>query len=153
MKNKIYLAGPLFTKYEIDARKLEHKEFKKAFPNIETFAPIDAPFNGEDPSNETIFRTDYKEIKSSNIFFFDLNNMDTGTLVELGIAIEMKQTNPAIIIIGYLWDLRMSRKVESDDPYAKPWGINGFVVGGIQKYGTLVETFEDATKELKKQMG
>ena len=37
MKDKVYLAGPLFTKYEIEVRKKEHIIFKEAFPEIETF--------------------------------------------------------------------------------------------------------------------
>ena len=149
---KVYLAGPLFTKYEIAARKKEHVMFKEAFPNIKTFAPIDAPFNASDPTNEVIFETDHNEMNSSNIFIFDLNNFDTGTLVELGIAIEKKKNNKDVLIYSFLWDLRMGREVISKDPYAKPWGVNGFVIGGAQKYGKLVGTFEEVLKELKKDI-
>ena len=149
-KEKVYLAGPLFTEYEIEARKREHKMFKEAFPHIDTFAPIDAPFNGGNPTNKTIFETDYKEMNESNIFIFDLNNNDPGTIMELGLAIERKKQGDDIELYAFVWDLRMGRNIENAGPFDKPYGLNGFMVGGIQKYGKLVHTFEDVIKEMKK---
>lgn len=150
-KFKVYLAGPLFTKYEIAARKAEHKLFKKTFPTIKTFAPIDAPFNETGrPTNRMIFQTDFDEMITSNIFIFDLNNMDEGTLVELGIAIERARNDKSIEIYGFLWDLRQHRG-EGKGPFDKPWGVNAFLIGGIETYGVIVPTFEDVLVEMKKK--
>ena len=148
MKEKVYLAGPLFTKYEIEARKIEHKKFKKEFPEIETFAPIDAPFNEANPTNIEIFETEKKEMDESNIFIFDLNNMDEGTLVEVGIAIEKHKINPLVEIYGFLWDLRMGRR-DGETAFDKPYGVNGFLIGGIQKHGKLVHTFDEVLELMK----
>lgn len=147
---KVYLAGPLFTKYEIAARKEEHKLFKKTFPKIKTFAPIDAPFNMGRPTNKQIFKTDYEEMISSNIFIFDLNNMDEGTLVEVGIAIERARHDKTVEIYAFLWDLRQARG-EGKGPFDKPWGVNGFLIGGIETYGKIVPTFEDVLELMKRK--
>lgn len=150
MKEKVYLAGPLFTKYEIEARKKEHQLFKDTFPEIDTFAPIDAPFNGGNPTNIEIYETDKAEMDSSNIFIFDLNNMDAGTLVEVGIAAEKHRNDPTVEIYGFLWDLRMGRR-DGETAFDKPYGVNGFLVGAVQKHGKLVHTFEEVIELMKKK--
>lgn len=151
MKEKVYLAGPLFTEYEIEARKREHKRFKEVFPNIETFAPIDAPFNGGNPTATEIFEGDYKEMNESNIFIFDLNNNDGGTLVELGLAVERKKRGDDIEIYAFVWDLRMGREDHKDSPFHRAYGVNQFAIGAVEKYGTLAHTFEDVLNEMKKK--
>ena len=148
MKEKVYLAGPLFTKYEIEARKKEHIKFKESFPEIETFAPIDAPFNGGNPSNITIYEADKMHMDESNIFIFDLNNMDEGTLVEVGIAVQRHQEDNKVEIYGFLWDLRMGRE-SGKGAFDKPYGVNGFLIGAIQKHGELVHTFEEVLELMK----
>lgn len=150
MKEKVYLAGPLFTKYEIEVRKREHIMFKEAFPEIETFAPIDAPFNDGKPTNIEIFETDKKHMDESNIFIFDLNNNDPGTLVEVGIAVERHKNDPSVEIYGFLWDLRMARG-DGEGPFDKPYGVNGFLIGAVEKHGDLVHTFEDVIELMKKK--
>ena len=150
MIEKVYLAGPLFTKYEIEARKKEHQIFKSEFPNIDTFAPIDAPFNKSNPTNMKIFETDKKHMDESNIFIFDLNNMDEGTLVELGIAIERHRLDPSIEIYGYLWDLRMAR-TPGKEAFDFPYGVNGFLIGGICKHGIICHTFEEVIEKMKEK--
>lgn len=149
-KEKVYLAGPLFTKYEIEARKHEHKLFKEAFPHIETFAPIDAPFNGGNPTNVEIFTEDKRHMDESNIFIFDLNNNDPGTLVEVGIAAEKHRNDPTVEIYGFLWDLRMGRTAGST-PWSRPWGVNAFLIGAIEKHGKMFETFEQVIEYMKEK--
>ena len=150
MKHKVYLAGPLFSKYEYEIRKKEAEEFKKTFPNIEVFAPVNAPFNGGNPTNEEIFELDNKAIQESDIFIFDLNNItDTGTFLELGLALQRKQQDPSIKVYAHLWDLRMNRTA-GKLPYEKPWGFNAFVLGGVMKYGKLLNNFEEILEEMKK---
>ena len=148
-KEKVYLAGPLFTKYEVEARKREHKLFKETFPNIDTFAPIDAPHNNTSPTALQIFEADYKEMNESNIFIFDLNNEDGGTLVEVGLAVERKARGENIEIYGFIHDIRMARK-DFEGPFYRAFGINQFCVGAIEKHGKLFFTFEEVLEEMKK---
>lgn len=148
---KVYLAGPLFTTYEIEARKREHKLLKETFPNLKTFAPIDAPFNGAaSPTNQEIFIGDYNEMATSKIFIFDLNHADEGTLLEVGLAIEMKKHDPEIEIYAFLWDLRIARG-QGKGFYDKPWGYNAFVLGGIELHGHIVHKFEDVLQLMKEK--
>lgn len=98
---KIYLAGPLFSRGEIrdrieDEKKLQlsAKTFNESNKEnlkitFDIFNPIN--FNEEiDKKNiklerDTIFRKDYYEMSKSDIVIADIDNMDVGTILELGI--------------------------------------------------------------------
>lgn len=110
MKLHVYLAGPLFTKSEMIQRENDAKILKTHFKNLTIFNPID--FNRKhqidsenlDKLNESFFYDkDEKEISKSDIMIVDIDNNDPGTLVELGMFIELKklQTKPRKLFIIY----------------------------------------------------
>ncbi|MCR8613010.1 MAG: nucleoside 2-deoxyribosyltransferase [Mycoplasma sp.] len=149
-KEIVYMAGPLFTEYEFKARQKEAEVLQNTFPKWEIFAPVNAPFNGKNPTNMEIFQGDNEAVQKSTVFLVDLNNNDSGTMMELGMAVQKKINGEDVEIVGYLWDLRMNRP-QGEDKFDRPLGFNGFVVGGIQKYGKLFEKFDDALEYLKKK--
>lgn len=105
IKKKIYLAGPLFSRGQIvqrledeialmknlqDLKITENAELK-----ISVFNPI--KFNTEidldNITETTFFEKDFFEIKNSDIMIADLDELDSGTLLELGIFMEMMNYN------------------------------------------------------------
>ncbi len=142
---KLYLAGALFNEAEVNQRKLEGKLLRKNFPNIEIFNPIDQPFNDDKQSLPTpidIFNGDTKAVEEADIFIADLSNEDAGVMVELGIAM---YTNTKLII-GINSDIRLA----SANKYEIPsYSMNHYVLGAIQKNGTLVNNFSEAMDLIK----
>lgn len=149
---KAYLAGSLFSEWEIKQRKEEVKLLRKHFETIEFFSPIEADFNEKDtiPDAIQIYEGDKDEIYSSNIFVFDLNNInDTGTFTELGMVIERKRQGEDILIIAMLWDLIQYKELNNDVVYQKNWGFNEFVLKNIKQNGYVVNNIEGAISIIK----
>lgn len=143
---KLYLAGSLFNEAEVAQRKKEGIILRETFENLKIFNPIDQPFNEDKqtlPTPLTIFESDTKEVIDADIFIADITNEDPGVMVELGIAIA---TNTKIIIA-----INSDIRLKSANKYQIPsYSINHYVLGGIEKYGHLVYSFEEAVELLKK---
>lgn len=147
---KIYIAGPLFTEAEIYQRKKEARLLKEVLEQsnkeYSVFNPIDMPI-GDSPTAKMIFDKDYEAIKNSNVFFFDLANMDDGTLVELGIVVERLKSNPSIKVYPVISDFRVHNKHTGID---SPVGFNSFVIGALKSHEIEVfHSFEDAMNTFK----
>ena len=150
---KAYLAGPLFSKMEIKQRKEEAKILRKYFKEkLDVFSPIEADFNEvEDVTSIQIYEGDRDVINKSNVFVLDFNNItDCGTFLELGMAIQRKEQGEDILIVGMLWDLRMSRISQDECSYEQNWGFNKFVIGAIKTNGYLVHDIEEAIPLIEK---
>lgn len=142
---KLYLAGPLFTEAETVQRQIEEDKLRAAFPTLEIFNPINAPFNADKTklaTPETIFDGDYEQLRTSDILVADLSTEDAGTIMELGLAI----AGGTKIIIGVNSDMRLLGSKAHEYP---SMGINHFVLGGLQKYGYFVTSFDEAITILK----
>lgn len=145
---KVYLAGSLFNEAEVAQRKKEGIIMREAFPELEIFNPIDQPFNENKANLPTcidIYEGDTKAVTECDIFIADLTNEDAGVMVELGIAI-MSNTK---IIIGINSDIRLKAANQYEIP---SYGMNHYVLGAIQKHGSLVYSFEEAMDELKARL-
>ena len=147
---KIYNAGPLFTEAEVTQRKSEGVQLRILLDNLNIdysiFNPIDLPLS-DSPTSVTIFNADYNAIDSSNVFFFDLANMDTGTLVELGIVVEKLQSNPELKIYPVISDFRVHSKLVGLD---SPIGFNSFVMGALNVHNIKVfYSFKEALEQFK----
>lgn len=143
---RLYLAGPLFNEAEVMQRKKEGELLKMNFPWLEVYNPINQPFNENKsslPTPEEIFFNDTKEIVDADIFLADITNNDPGVMLELGIAIAIKTK----YIICVNSDIRLNDANKYDIP---TYGINHYVLGGINNYGILVRSFDEAIKEIEK---
>ena len=143
---KLYLAGALFNEAEIAQRLKEGKLLKEKFgEKLSIFNPIEQPFNEDKqtlPTPQDIFNGDTNAVEDCDIFLADITNEDSGVMVELGIAIAL---NKKIIAINS--DIRL----KSANKYEIPsYALNHYVLGGIQKYGKLVFSFNEALDELDK---
>lgn len=146
---RIYNAGPLFTEAEVYQRKLEAVKMKNLLDSLDLeyyiFNPIDVPKS--DITSVGIFDVDYEAIKLSNVFFFDLANMDTGTLVELGIVIERLQTNRSIKIYPVISDFRVHNESVG---FESTIGFNSFVIGALKSHKIdIYLSFEEAFNQFK----
>ena len=147
MNYKVYIAGGLFNEAEIAQRKKEGELLRQHFNDkLIIFNPIEQPFN-KDKSNNLptpidIFNGDTKAVLESDIFIADITNDDPGVLVELGIAIR----NRTKIIICVNSDIRLKGSNKYEIP---PYSMNHYVLGGILKYGHLVNSFDEAINKLK----
>lgn len=142
IKKKIYLAGPLFTHREIENRlsdevslindlnDFEAEGFKL---KLDIFNPIKFNFDikFEETQRTTFYEKDYFEIKNSDIMIADLDSLDSGTLLELGIFLEMMNINKNLkcYVIWSNW------KIEQIP--------NKFVDGAIVANGTYAKTIDD----------
>ncbi|MCD1146677.1 nucleoside 2-deoxyribosyltransferase [Peptoniphilus sp. KCTC 25270] len=145
---KLYLAGSLFNEAEVNQRKKEGQILRKKFPQLEIFNPIDQPFNEDKqtlPTPIEIFEGDTKAVEECDIFLCDVSNEDVGVAAELGIAIATKTS----IIIGYNTDIRLQSANQYDVP---SYGMNHYILGGLQKHGNLVFSFEEVCSLLEEKL-
>ena len=98
IKLQVYLAGPLFTKSEMKQRLNDEKILKENFKNLDIFNPINLNKkeqidneNLKDLSDTFFYEKDEQEIYDSDIMIADIDNNDPGTLVELGMFIQLKR--------------------------------------------------------------
>ena len=117
-KNKIYFAGPLFSKAERSYNQelclqIENIDFKVFLPQRDG-AELDKPPYQEmtqSERNKVIFDLDVKQVLDCDIFLFVLDGRvpDEGACFELGIAYNQKaQNNSKKLIIGLHTDMRAS---------------------------------------------
>ena len=153
----IYVAGPLFKEAEIVQRRLEGKKIKEVLDkkNLEYFIanPIDLPLdNTKMLTSKEIFIEDYFHLNKANIFFFELASEDSGTMVELGNAIEKLIQGKDIKIYPVIADLRLQRN--NIDGIECPFGINSYVVGCLTANNiSIFNSFDDALRQFEIDLG
>lgn len=152
MKNKVYMAGPLFSEAEVNQRLLECKLIEGVIKDNgfdhEVFSPINAPSNDKSklPTAKEVFLADEIELMQSKVIFADLSNEDAGVMMELGMVIHDENVK----IYPYLSDIRIGTNGEYDGIYV-PYGYNQFVIGGLEHYGHKVySSFQEALNAYKK---
>lgn len=155
---KIYNAGPLFSESERKQRLYEDEQLQQLnmSESVEVFNPISAPITVKGTrknsvTHKEVFDKDYEFIKEANVFIFDLSNDDSGTLVELGIALQLKMDKPHIEIYPIISDFRYWTKVKGNDTHKDSmFGVNKFVMGALDSLGiTIYETFDDVLETIK----
>jgi len=149
----IYNAGPLFSEAEIKQRKSEGQALWALKGNHKDYIvanPIDLPFdNTKVLSSKDIFNEDAKHVDLANVFFFELASGDTGTMVELGMAIEKYRQGKPIKIYPVFFDLRLPRNQASG--IECPVGFNSYLVGSLTSNHILVyESFNSALEAFKR---
>lgn len=141
----IYNAGPLFTEADQKQRRLEGQRLRDVVKDQGFVAnPIELPFatNVAIQSKEIFFK-DTSHIDQANVFFFDLAGNDSGTLVELGMAIEKLRQGKTLSIYPIFSDLRLLRNQASG--VESPVGFNSFVVGSLTAHDIeIFDSFESA---------
>ncbi len=147
----VYNAGPLFSQADIKQRK--HEGLMLSSLNIKSdyfiANPIDLPLDNTKALTSTeIFNEDVKHVDFANVFFFELATGDTGTMVELGMAIEKYRQNPKIRIYPIFSDLRLSRNQANG--VECPVGFNSFVVGALTSHQIpIFYSFDEAFHAFK----
>jgi len=118
IKNKVYFAGPLFSKAERNYNQelciqIENSGFKVFLPQrdgAEIYKPAYQEMT-QTERNKIIFELDVKQVSDCDIFLFVLDGRvpDEGACFELGIAYNQKtQSNSKKLIIGLHTDMRAS---------------------------------------------
>ncbi len=80
-KIKIYLAGPLFTKAEMDQRKYESEKLRNL--GYEVYSPMEQNADIGNDLDE-LYRRDIVAMTWADISVLCLDNLDSGTMAELG---------------------------------------------------------------------
>lgn len=172
MQNKGYIAGSLFSEAEIAQRLKEGQLLRDRFPEIEWFNPIEAPINDKAklPTAADIFKGDTDAILDSKYIVADLANNDPGVMYELGMAWGLNYAAIALesfinkiapqntellmkamegygvekkVVLTVSSDIRQANAGEYDGKYV-PFGLNQFVVGGIESMnGKIFPCFSD----------
>ncbi len=144
----IYNAGPLFTEADQKQRLYEGKKLREVVNERGFVAnPLELPFAVDTPvASAEIFNKDTSHIDAANVFFFDLATNDSGTLVELGMAIEKYRQGKELKIYPVFSDLRLLRNQASG--IESPVGYNSFVVGSLTSHQIEVyASFEQALEQ------
>lgn len=147
MKEKVYLAGPLFSKADQNQRVLEYNQMKdEVGEKVDLFCPLLAPINNKStlPTAEQIYTTDEKELLESRYVFADLAYYDAGVCFELGLV----QNQDNVTVYAYDSDLRVSTAGEYKG-LRVPYGVNQFVIGGLLKKHKLFNSFDEALTQFK----
>lgn len=150
MKRRVYLAGSLFNEAEIAQRIKEEKIINEKFPGFDVFNPITQPFNdkGNKPTAIEIYEGDTYQVENCEVFIADVSNpLDGGVFAELGIMFNRFAQGQDGIIICVNSDIRLKGANMYEVP---PISMNHYVLGGIQKFGFLVNSFAEAMEVLEK---
>ena len=170
-KEKLYLAGSLFSEAEINQR-LKEGNMLESMTAYEVFNPITAPCNDKDklPTAGDIFFGDTSEVIKSDVVIANLDHEDPGVMAELGISWGLEYAYSVLLdlythgyiteealseardrgvknkkVIAVAYDLREGTAGEYNGIHI-PFGRNQFVIGMIEDFvdGTIVEEFEEA---------
>lgn len=151
----IYNAGPLFSEADQKQRISEGNLLREAGIGMDHYFvanPIDLPLDQTKPlSSQAIFDVDNRHIQKANVFFFELATGDTGTMVELGMAIQRLIGGEKIEIYPIFSDLRLVRNQVSG--IECPVGFNSFVTGSLTYHQiTTYPDFESALQAFKRSL-
>jgi nucleoside 2-deoxyribosyltransferase len=144
----IYNAGPLFSEAEQKQRLYEGEKLREVVKDAGFVAnPLELPFATDTPiASAEIFNKDTSHIDAANVFFFDLATNDSGTLVELGMAIEKLRQGKKMKLYPIFSDLRLLRNQSSG--IESPVGFNSFVVGSLTSHNIEVfSSFDQALEQ------
>ena len=163
-KEKLYLAGSLFSEAEINQR-LKEGNMLESMTAYEVFNPILAPVNDKDkiPEANDLFWGDASEILESSVVVADISNNDVGVACEMGIAwacnylhylVEGGYSLQDILMImkkkhvyAHLSDIRKNTSHMYRGNYV-PWGTNQFLIGWIEDTGEIKDNFQEVLNEL-----
>ena len=163
-KEKLYLAGSLFSEAEINQRLKEGNMLESMTP-YEVFNPITAPCNNKEklPSASDIFWGDTAEVLESKCIVADISNNDVGVACELGIAWACNYLHYLVdggyslqdilsimkkkYVYAHLSDIRKNTAHMYRGNYV-PWGINQFLLGCIEDTGEIKDSFQEVLNEL-----
>lgn len=172
---KIYIGGSLFTDKQIKQRLEEERLLKDKFMDISVYNPIsndDINDKTKDPTPKDIFLQDTKKVIESDTIIADLDDVDTGLAMELGVAYgvnfvkeliekclesnvpesslrDVLDSIPTKKIFATCSDIRQDSTNENG--IYKSWGHNQYVVGGIQEMGNIYRHFEDVLEALNSE--
>ena len=163
-KEKLYLAGSLFSEAEINQR-LKEGNMLESMTAYEVFNPILAPVNDKDkiPEANDLFWGDTSEILESSVVVADISNNDVGVACEMGIAwacnylhylVDGGYSLQDILMImkkkhvyAHLSDIRKNTSHMYRGIYI-PWGFNQFYIGMIEDMGEIKDNFQEVLNEL-----
>ena len=163
-KEKLYLAGSLFSEAEINQR-IKEGNMLESMTAYEVFNPILAPVNDKDkiPNANDLFWGDTSEILESSVVVADISNNDVGVACEMGIAwacnylhylVEGGYSLQDILMImkkkhiyAHLSDIRKNTSHMYRGNYV-PWGTNQFLIGCIEDTGEIKDNFQEVLNEL-----
>lgn len=152
MKKKInvYLAGPLFSEAEIKERRLQAKLIRDYFKDnkeyeLDLYNPVELNDTVKDLAtkpNIFFYENDIDFIKKSHLMIVDIDNLDSGTLLELGYFVSMKENvnkDLKIIVYGTDWRTNIHRSQR----------MNKFLDGMIKTHCEYVTSTEELLKLVK----
>ena len=144
MKNIfIYNAGPLFTEAD-QVQRLKEQSYFDSIKSVEVFNPLTSPFNKGANSAAMIYEGDNVPIQKANVFFFDLANNDSGTLVELGMVIQKLEGGAKLDVYPVISDFRVDGRGEYNCEYS-PVGYNSFLIGALESHNIKIyKSFKEA---------
>lgn len=155
--DKVYVGGGLFSQAQINQRLAEGKLLKNI--GIGYYNPIENDeINDKSnlPTAYDIFMGDLQHILESNFILADIQDMDEGLLLELGIVIGLQMAKnidldliPKQQIVAHNSDIRLGTNGEYNGMYV-PYGLNQFVVGAIEEYGVITRSSEEAINYIDK---
>ena len=155
--DKVYVGGSLFSQAQIHQRLAEGKLLQNI--GIDYYNPIENDeINDKSnlPTAYDIFMGDLQHILESNFILADIQDMDEGLLLELGIVIGLQMAKnidldliPKQQIVAHNSDIRLGTNGEYNGMYV-PYGLNQFVVGAIEEYGIITRSSEEAIDYIDK---
>ena len=163
-KEKLYLAGSLFSEAEINQR-LKEGNMLESMTAYEVFNPITAPCNDKEklPSASDIFWGDTAEVLESKCIVADISNNDVGVACEIGIAWACNYLHYLVdggyslqdilsimkkkYVYAHLSDIRKNTAHMYRGNYV-PWGTNQFLIGCIEDTGEIKDSFQEVLNEL-----
>ena len=170
---KYYIGGSLFTDKQIKQRLYEEEKLKETIKNIDIYNPItndEINDKTKEPTAQDIFLQDTMQILASDVITADLDDIDTGLAMELGIAYMANFMRCKIIDCLGSDDVEHGlrnalKEIPKKTVYAtcsdirqdtlnevgiyKSFGINQYVIGSIELMGKIFRHFDDVIEYIK----
>ena len=148
-KLNIYLAGPLFSEAEIQKRKEHAFVIKNMFQHkydVSLYNPVELNETVKDLKNKPnifFYENDIDFIKKTNLMIVDIDNLDSGTMIELGYFTALKEINKSeskyIFIYDSDWRNHLNRSAR----------MNKFLDGLISTHCIYVKSSRELFEKLK----
>lgn len=149
---RVYMAGPLFTEADKNARISERKFLEKVFednglrPGVDVtiFNPVEQPINDKstNPTALDIFDADANALRMSDIVLACLDGEDSGVMYELGMV-----HDKAPYVFPYATDIRFGGTIGLKG-LDMPMGINQFVVGALGGPEVISRSFYEVADKI-----
>lgn len=141
----VFLAGPMFTRYECDYVSQVAGRLREA--GLSVFVPHEA-IPEPNPTSTHVYAVDTAGLRSARVMLamLDGNGVDDGTACEIGHFQQLAESDPGKLgVVGLITDARWVIQHHGASPQVS---LNLYIRGCIERRGRIVTSVEEAVEAI-----